>query len=197
MLRAAFRGTDTGGYAGRAATGRAATGRAVEEWVVTIMHFDGDRGVREWAGADKLGLFIQLGVIDNPRPSQDAWEQLGPPCWQEGREPAGAVTDGGSGPRCPVLGAAISRQARLPWPVSRRCPALTPAGRPMVEAVAFARRAPLLAGHAGACEDANGAVARRLSVSRHTASTHLRHIFATLGIPDRVALAAVAHHSIK
>ncbi len=63
VLRAAFRGTDTGGYAGRAATGR-----AVDEWVVTIMHFDGDRVVREWIGADKLGLFIQLGVVDNPWP---------------------------------------------------------------------------------------------------------------------------------
>jgi predicted ester cyclase len=63
VLRAVFRGTDTGGYAGRAATGR-----AVEEWVVTIMHFDGDRVVREWIGADKLGLFIQLGVIDKPWP---------------------------------------------------------------------------------------------------------------------------------
>ena len=57
MLRAAFRGTDSGGYAGRAATGR-----AVEERVVTIMHFDGDGVVREWVGADKLGLFIRLGV---------------------------------------------------------------------------------------------------------------------------------------
>ena len=58
-----FRGTDTGGYAGRAATGR-----AVEAWVVTIMHFDGDKVVREWIGADNLGLFIQLGIIDNPWP---------------------------------------------------------------------------------------------------------------------------------
>jgi SnoaL-like polyketide cyclase len=64
VLRVAFRGTDTGGYAGRAATGR-----AVDEWVVTIMHFDDDRVVREWTGADKLGLFIQLGVVDNPWPS--------------------------------------------------------------------------------------------------------------------------------
>jgi len=63
VLRATFRGTDSGGYAGRAATGR-----SVEEWVVTIMHFDGDRVIREWIGADKLGLFIQLGVIDNPWP---------------------------------------------------------------------------------------------------------------------------------
>jgi SnoaL-like polyketide cyclase len=36
--------------------------------VVTIMHFDGDRVVREWIGADKLGLFIQLGAVDSPWP---------------------------------------------------------------------------------------------------------------------------------
>jgi predicted ester cyclase len=64
VLRAAFRGTDTGGY-----VGRPATGRAVDEWVVTIMHFDGDQVVREWIGADKLGLFIQLGVVDDPWPT--------------------------------------------------------------------------------------------------------------------------------
>jgi predicted ester cyclase len=64
VLRAAFRGTDTGGY-----VGRAATGRAVDEWVVTIMHFDGDKVVQEWIGADKLGLLIQLGVVDNPWPN--------------------------------------------------------------------------------------------------------------------------------
>jgi predicted ester cyclase len=64
VLRAAFRGTDTGGY-----MGRPATGRAVDEWVVTIMHFDSDKVVREWIGADKLGLFIQLGVVDNPWPT--------------------------------------------------------------------------------------------------------------------------------
>jgi predicted ester cyclase len=50
--------------------GRPPTGRAVEEWVVGIMHFEGDRVVREWTGADKLGLFIQLGVLDDPWPSQ-------------------------------------------------------------------------------------------------------------------------------
>jgi len=63
VLRATFRGTDTGGYAGRAPTGR-----AVEEWVITIMHFDGDKVIQEWIGADKLGLFIQLGVVDDPWP---------------------------------------------------------------------------------------------------------------------------------
>lgn len=146
----------------------------------------------------------------------------------------------------------------------------------MVEAVQFARRAPLLVEHAGACEDAanmlaqhgrreeaatllaealeryehagahawarrvraalrdlgfpsgprgsrdrpaagwesltateqavsrlvaegltNGAVARRLYISPHTVNTHLRHVFAKLGVPNRVALAAVVHHSIK
>jgi DNA-binding CsgD family transcriptional regulator len=147
---------------------------------------------------------------------------------------------------------------------------------PMMEAVAFARRAPLLADHAGACEDAarllaqggrrneaatllaealeryeqagadawagrvrgqlralgaspgpqrprrrpaggwesltaaeravsvlvaegltNGAVARRLFISPHTVNTHLRHVFAKLSVPNRVALAAVVYHSIK
>jgi predicted ester cyclase len=63
VLRSTFRGTDTGGY-----LGRDPTGRSVDEWVVTIMHFDGDKVVREWVGADKLGLFIQLGVVDDPWP---------------------------------------------------------------------------------------------------------------------------------
>ena len=44
---------------------------------------------------------------------------------------------------------------------------------------------------------ASGAVARRLSIWPHTASTHLRHVSARLGVPNRVALAAVAHHLIK
>ena len=63
VLRVTFRGTDTGGY-----VGRAPTGAAVEEWAVTIMHFEDDKVIREWIGADKLGLFIQLGVLDNPWP---------------------------------------------------------------------------------------------------------------------------------
>jgi len=45
--------------------GRAPTGQPVEEWVVTNMHFGGDEVVREWIGADKLGLFIQLGGLDD------------------------------------------------------------------------------------------------------------------------------------
>ena len=146
----------------------------------------------------------------------------------------------------------------------------------MIEAVALARRTPLLAEHAGACEDAarllaqsgrrdesaallaealeryeqagadawagrvraqlralgvrpgprgprhrpaggwgsltgteravsllvaegltNGAVARRLYISPHTVNTHLRHVFAKLGVSNRVALAAVVHHSVE
>jgi predicted ester cyclase len=63
VLRATFRGTDTGGY-----VGRAPTGRRVEEWAVTVMHFENDRVVREWVGADKLGLFIQLGALESPWP---------------------------------------------------------------------------------------------------------------------------------
>jgi predicted ester cyclase len=64
VLRCPFRGTDTGGY-----VNRPPTGRAVEEWVVIIMHFEDDKVVREWIGADKLGLFIQLGVLDSPWPN--------------------------------------------------------------------------------------------------------------------------------
>ena len=147
---------------------------------------------------------------------------------------------------------------------------------PVMEAVALARRAPLLIEHAGACEDAarllaqggrrdesaallaealdryeqagadawarrvraqlrtlgvrpgargprhrpaggwesltaterevsllvaegltNGAVGRRLYISPHTVNTHLRHVFAKLGVANRVALAAVVHHAIE
>jgi predicted ester cyclase len=64
VLRSTFRGTDTGGYAGRSPTRR-----RVDEWVVSIMHFEGDRVVREWIGADKLGLFVQLGIVDDPWPT--------------------------------------------------------------------------------------------------------------------------------
>jgi DNA-binding CsgD family transcriptional regulator len=41
----------------------------------------------------------------------------------------------------------------------------------------------------------NGAVARRLYMSPHTVNTHLRHVFAKLGVSKRVALAAVVHRS--
>jgi len=41
----------------------------------------------------------------------------------------------------------------------------------------------------------NGAVARRMYISPHTVNTHLRHVFAKLGVSNRVALAAVVHHS--
>jgi DNA-binding CsgD family transcriptional regulator len=43
----------------------------------------------------------------------------------------------------------------------------------------------------------NGAVARRLYISPHTVNTHLRHVFAKLRVPNRVALAAVVHRSIE
>jgi len=39
--------------------------------------------------------------------------------------------------------------------------------------------------------------ARRLYISLHIVNTHLRRVFAQLGVPDRVALAAVVPHSIK
>ncbi|MGN6577450.1 MAG: LuxR C-terminal-related transcriptional regulator, partial [Nocardioides sp.] len=43
----------------------------------------------------------------------------------------------------------------------------------------------------------NGAVARRLYISPHTVNTHLRHVFAKLGVSNRVELAAISHHPIK
>ncbi len=43
----------------------------------------------------------------------------------------------------------------------------------------------------------NGAVARRLYISPHTVNTHLRHVFAKLGVSNRVELAAVAPHPIE
>ena len=64
VLRLTFRGTDTGGH-----LGRPPTGRSVAEWVVSIMHFEDDKVVREWIGADNLGLFVQLGVLDDPWPA--------------------------------------------------------------------------------------------------------------------------------
>jgi predicted ester cyclase len=63
VLRFTFRGTDTGGH-----LGRPPTGRAIEAWVLDIMHFEGDRVFSEWIGADNLGLFVQLGVVDDPWP---------------------------------------------------------------------------------------------------------------------------------
>jgi DNA-binding CsgD family transcriptional regulator len=43
----------------------------------------------------------------------------------------------------------------------------------------------------------NGAVARRLYISPHTVNTHLRHVFAKLGVTNRVALAREVHRSIE
>lgn len=43
----------------------------------------------------------------------------------------------------------------------------------------------------------NGAVAKRLYISPHTVNTHLRHVFAKLGISNRVALAAEVNRSIE
>ncbi len=43
----------------------------------------------------------------------------------------------------------------------------------------------------------NGAVARQLYISPHTVNTHLRHVFAKLGVPNRVALAAEVNRSIE
>lgn len=172
VLGAAFRGTDTGGYAGRAAAGR-----AVGEWAVTIMHFGGDNVVRD--GPEPTSSACSSSSASSTtrgsaRTPLNNWDHP----WQGGRWPAGAVPDGASGTGCLGLGAQWGRpfadnsgQVRSPFPIARRCPALTPASRPMIEAVTFACRAPLL------------------DIFRHTASTHLRHIFAKLRLPDRTGRA--------
>jgi DNA-binding CsgD family transcriptional regulator len=43
----------------------------------------------------------------------------------------------------------------------------------------------------------NGAVARQMYISPHTVNTHLRHVYAKLGVANRVGLAAVVHRSIE
>src|SRR6516165_6175963 len=176
-----------------------------------------------------------------------------------------------------AAGAALAPEVPTVRSLALRCQGLADGGaEPLIEAVAFARRAPLLVEHAGACEDAaallaqggwrdeaaallaealeryeqagagawagrvrarlralgvrpaprgprrrpaggwqsltateravsllvaegltNGAVARQLYISPHTVNTHLRHVFAKLGVSNRVALAAVVHHSIE
>jgi DNA-binding CsgD family transcriptional regulator len=170
-----------------------------------------------------------------------------------------------------AAGVALAPEVPTVRSLALRCQGLVDGEvEPMIEAVVFARRAPLLVEHAGACEDAagllaqrgrrdeavallaealeryeragrvraqlralgvrpgprgprgrpatgweslttteravsllvaegltNGAVARHLYISPHTVNTHLRHVFAKLGVANRVALAAVAHHSIE
>jgi len=176
-----------------------------------------------------------------------------------------------------AAGVALAPEVPTVRSLALRCQGLVDGeAEPLIEAVALARRAPLLIEHAGACEDAarllaqggrrdeaaallaealerydqagadawagrvraqlrtlgvrpgprgsrhrpasgwesltateravsllvaegltNGAVARRLYISPHTVNTHLRHVFAKLGVPNRVALAAAVHHSIK
>jgi DNA-binding CsgD family transcriptional regulator len=43
----------------------------------------------------------------------------------------------------------------------------------------------------------NGAVARQLYISPHTVNTHLRHVFAKLGVSNRVALASEVNRTIE
>ena len=43
------------------------------------MRFENDRVVCEWMGADKLGLFVQLGVLDDPWPGPPVDAQMPKP----------------------------------------------------------------------------------------------------------------------
>ena len=176
-----------------------------------------------------------------------------------------------------AAGVALAPEVPTVRSLALRCQGLVDSEvEPLIEAVAFARQAPLLIEHAGACEDAarllarggrrdeaaallaealeryeqagadawerrvraqlralgarpgtrgsrrrpahgwesltpteqavsqlvaegltNGAVARRLYISPHTVNTHLRHVFAKLGVSNRVALATEVHRTIK
>ena len=176
-----------------------------------------------------------------------------------------------------AAGVALAQEVPTVRSLALRCRGLVDGEvEPMLEAVALARRTPLLIEHAGACEDAarllaqagrrdeaaalltealeryeqsgadawarrvraelrllgarpgargsrrrpahgwesltateravsqlvaegltNGAVARRLYISPHTVNTHLRHVFAKLGVSNRVALAAEVHRAIE
>src|SRR5690348_13422482 len=63
MVRTTISGTDTGGFAGRPPTGR-----PFRTWAVDILGFRDGRIISNWTGADWVGLFVQLGAIDNPWP---------------------------------------------------------------------------------------------------------------------------------
>jgi predicted ester cyclase len=60
-VRASMSGTDTGGFAGRPPTGR-----VLQAWAVDFLGFRDHQIITDWTGADWLGTFVQLGVIDNP-----------------------------------------------------------------------------------------------------------------------------------
>ena len=187
------------------------------------------------------------------------------------RDVAGEVAD------TVAAGVALAPEVPTVRSLALRCQGLVDEQvEPLLEAVALARRAPLLIEHAGACEDAatllaqggrrdeaaallaealdryeqagadawarrvraqlralgvrpaprgprhrpergwesltateravsqlvaegltNSAVGRRLYISPHTVNTHLRHVFAKLGVSNRVALATVVHHAIE
>ena len=83
----------------------------------------------------------------------------------------------------------VQRPGRPSWPAR----AEAPAGGRLESLTASERTVSLLVAEGLT----NGAVARRLYISPHTVNTHLRHVFAKLGVSNRVALAAVVHHSIE
>ena len=60
-VRWTISGTDTGGLAGRTPTGR-----SFSAWGVDILGFREGRIISDWIGVDWLGVFTQLGAIDDP-----------------------------------------------------------------------------------------------------------------------------------
>jgi steroid delta-isomerase-like uncharacterized protein len=81
-------GTDLGGF-----HGEPPTGRAVTTWAVSFLHFDGDRVVSEWIGADYLGLFEQLGTLTSPWAQDSAAPVTTSPAMDPTASPRGVATE--------------------------------------------------------------------------------------------------------
>jgi DNA-binding CsgD family transcriptional regulator len=131
----------------------------------------------EHAGAceDAAGLLAQAGRGDEAAPllaeALDRYERAGADAW------AGRVRR-----QLRALGVRLGARGSRPKPVGG-WESLTTTERTVSLLVAEGLT--------------NGAVARRLYISPHTVNTHLRHVFAKLGVSNRVGLAALVHHSIE
>ena len=56
-----FAGTDSGGM-----RGRQPSGREISVWGVDMLGFRDGMIVSNWIGVDWLGLFVQIGAVDDP-----------------------------------------------------------------------------------------------------------------------------------
>jgi predicted ester cyclase len=60
-VRFTFAGTDSGGM-----RGRQPSGREISVWGVDMLGFRDGMIVSNWIGVDWLGLFVQIGAVDDP-----------------------------------------------------------------------------------------------------------------------------------